>query len=110
MITDHGTERLAGLCDCWRCSTGRPFPPSSREKLLKWDVAPLLAVTTDEILKNHFPYQRLIAWKNFGVPDHEADHAAMKVLRIHPDQIWRGWHTACFDYYPEPDPEEGGPG
>lgn len=105
-IHDHGTTRTD--CDCWRCIHDRPWPPSARRFEPKWDLAPLLEHTTVAEIKRVFGFGRLISWRNYGLPDHEADHAALKLGDTHPGLIWRGWHEAALDYYAVPENEPVG--
>lgn len=101
---DHGTGARPN-CECWRCVHHRPWPPSARKHEPKWDLAPLLEVkgVTIAEIKRVFGFGRLISWRNYGLPDDEADVAAVKLGHTTPDLIWKGWHEAAFDYYPVPD-------
>ena len=96
----HGTGRL--VCDCWRCVQHRPWPSSTRTYVPKWSIEPLLAlgVTVDDI-RSAVGTDRLIAWRNSGLPDHEADLAAVTLAHYHPAAVWRGWYAAATHYWPE---------
>lgn len=96
----HGTGRLA--CDCWRCEQHRPWPPSTRMFVPKWSIVPLMAkgVTLDEV-RELVGTERLIAWRNSGLPDHEADLAAVTLAHYHPAAVWRGWYAAAVHYWPD---------
>ena len=96
----HGTGAL--LCDCWRCAQSRPWPPSTRRFFPKWSIDPLLALGVSlEQISETFGTERLIAWRNSGIPDAEADRAAVTMMRYHPATVWRGWHAAALHYWPD---------
>lgn len=105
----HGTGTL--VCDCWRCTEHRPWPRSTRLYVPKWHVGPLLAlgVGTDDI-RRAFGTERLIAWRNSGLPDHEADLAAVALARYHPAVVWRGWYAAVAHYWPDGGETDAGNG
>ena len=100
MIRDHGYSPRDARCECWRCVNARPWPKSTSKFDLKWGIEPLLGHTTIPDIKLKFGFNRLIAWRNHGVPDAEADSAAIHLAAMHPAQIWTGWHEAAEDYFP----------
>ena len=104
-MREHGTWRRYAY-DCCRCDPcRRAYSEYKRNKrmdnlgpsthLLRWPLQPLFDATdTTEYLQlallTGFPARTLHRWAHNGVPDLNADRAAV-ALGKHPSNIWPNW-------------------
>lgn len=88
----HGTNKRAKWCGCVACSAAKEG--KEYDGPFAWPLRPLLwAMGKGSLsqLRKVCGAEAVNRWQKDGLSDEESDEVAIRIARLYPGDVWRGW-------------------